>query len=42
MKYKDRLNLLNYEEERRVYEEFVKNFDYYDEDNNLDQFDTEN
>ena len=42
-KYKDRLNLLIYEKERRTYEELVKNFDCsYDVDNNLDQFDTEN
>jgi len=42
-KYKDRLNLLIYEEERRAYDEFVKNTAYYeDTDNNLDQFDTEN
>ena len=26
-KYKDRLNLLIYKEEKRAYEEFVKNFD---------------
>ena len=42
-KYKDRLNLLIYEEERRTYEEFEKNIDYYEDiDNNLDQFDSEN
>ena len=42
-KYKDRLNLLIYEEERRTYDEFVKNIsDYENIDNNLDQFDTEN
>ena len=42
-KSKDRLNLLIYEEERRSHEEFLKNIDYYDdEDNNLDKFDTEN
>ena len=42
-KYKDRLNLLIYEEERRTYDEFIKNTAYYkDTDNNLDQFDTEN
>jgi len=41
-KYKDRLNLLIYEEERRAYEEFLKNFDSYNEDNNLGQFDIEN
>ena len=41
-KYKDRLNILIYEEERRAYEEFLQNFYFYNEDNNLDQFDTEN
>ena len=41
-KYKDKLNLLIYKEERRTYEEFVENFDYYNEDNNLDWFDIEN
>ena len=42
-KYKDRLNLLIYEEERRTYDELVKNIsDYENIDNNLDQFDTEN
>ena len=42
-KYKDRLNLLIYEEERRTYEEFIKNIYYYEDiDNNLDPFDTEN
>ena len=42
-RYKDRLNLLIYEEKRRTYEEFATNVDYYeDKDNNLDQFDTEN
>ena len=42
-KYKDRLNLLIYEKERRTYDEFVKNISVYENiDNNLDQFDTEN
>ena len=36
-KYKDGINLLIYEEEIRTYVEFVKNIDYYDEDNKLDQ-----
>ena len=35
-KYKDRLKLLIYEQEKRACEEFLKNFDYYNEDNNLD------
>ena len=38
-KYDDRLDLSIYVEERRAYEEFVENFDYYNNDNNLDQFD---
>ena len=33
-KYKDRLNPLIYEEERRTYEEFAKNVDHYEEKDN--------
>jgi len=40
LKNKDRLDLLIYEEEKRAYRDNIENFDY-DDDNNLDQFDTE-